>query len=61
MYKGFPEEDDLWIAKLMMETSIPEEYNAITIQKSKISDLKLDSKPNPNPSVLATDPGRRIP
>ena len=54
---GFPEEDDPWIAKFMMETSIPEEYDPITVQKSMISDLKLESKPNPNPNVLATDPG----
>ena len=28
---GFPEEDDPWIAKFMMETSIPEEYDPITV------------------------------
>ena len=28
---GFPEEDDPWIAKFMMEISIPEEYDPITV------------------------------
>ena len=30
-HSGFPEEDDPWIAKFMMETSIPEEYDPITV------------------------------